>query len=145
MRSIVFIIEKIKEFFRNLIFFWRYKKILWEFRPWDWTYNVSIMRKSFIAMLEYAKSFSYYDMKKQDPKSYRYLLEVIELLKRIEENGEYDYFEIAKRNFIDYKITRNLKLSNRRFNISKYSDIIEDENVERCFKLMSKRIRYWWI
>jgi hypothetical protein len=129
----------IPHFIRNV---WYFRKELNEFRPWDWTYNISMFRRS-LELLQVTLEKGYETEHTRLPKV-EAMKEAISILKEIEMGSHYD----RALDSLNYKDKDVLGLSSFMFKkLNERSMEIEQNDWDRLIKIIrddNKGLMTWW-
>lgn len=118
--------------FQNL---WKWRKIVWNDRDWDWMYLSAVMRFKLRRMADGCEKYSYHLHKERDIKQMRI---VAELLRRM--NGDYSYYKNA-----DARVGGNRDLQIKgEFLWSKHIQMQEEQDDEYLSKMIKKMRNWWW-
>jgi hypothetical protein len=129
----------IPHFIRNV---WYFRKELNQFRPWDWTYNISMFRRS-LELLQVTLEKGYEVEHTRLPKV-EAMKEAICILKEIEMGSHYD----RALDSLNYKDKDVLGLSSFMFKkLNERSIQIEQNDWDRLIKIIrddNKGLMTWW-
>jgi hypothetical protein len=96
---------RIKSLFRGLYNFWYFRKEIWNFRDWDYTFQLRLWRKSLIPLKECI--LNSYELPEHRMQKVEAIQEAIDLLDRIIDD---EYIDIAEKELgIDFLDTTDAK------------------------------------
>jgi len=81
----------VKSFFRGLYNFWYFRKEIWNFRPWDYSFQLRLWRKSLIPLRD--SILNGYEVRDPRMSKVQAIQEAIDLLDNIIED---DYISVAE-------------------------------------------------
>lgn len=119
----------LKNILRGLKNIWKWRRVIYKDRDWDYWFMYEIMKTKLRFQAEYLAEYGYHENSATDTKR---ILECVELMDRVQ--NEY-YIDVALKGLVDEEWTDSM-----------FNEAVDkqDEAKKLLFKTLEDNIEHWW-